>query len=284
MSDGTSSRCVTGQIHLRAMRRHVARSIRRARTAFKQNRPGLTFVSRRSHVFGLESAPATLRPPARPSATRGSNEPMILRTASRSRPTMRRSVIADDRIAQRGHRHEQRRRRDSLVNILRIGARFGAALDAVDVVAHDLADRRQTLRLAGQDDPGRKPPGAAAIERVENDVDEVAHLALAGAQPHDGRFDRSGQLAHHLAHQLGLQPGRRAEMVNEIRVAHPQVRRHRLQRDGVGPVGEQQAAGGRERQRASLFRRAAHATPRALFCRAVFLPSPLLTLLSIRNF
>ena len=114
-------------------------------------------------------------------------------------------------------------------------ARIGAALDAVYVVAHDFADRREPRRFAGQHDPGRKPPGPAAVERVEHDVDEVAELALARAQAHDRRFDRSGQLAHHLAHQLGLQPGRRAEVMNEIGVTHPQVGRHGLQRDRVGP-------------------------------------------------
>ena len=173
-------------------------------------------------------------------------------------------VIADDRVAQRRHRHEQRRGRDSLVHVLR--ARVGAALDAVDVVAHDFADRCEPRRFAGQHDPGREPPGPAAVERVEHDVDEVAELALARAQAHHRRFDRGRQLAHHLAHQLGLQAGRRAEVMNEIGVTHPEVGRHGLQRDRIRSVGQQQAARGRERQGARFLRCTSDATGIAVFC------------------
>ena len=64
----------------------------------------------------LVSTTKPLRLAAR-SSTTGNSRPMILRTASRSRPTMLAQLIADDRVAQRGHRHEQRRRRDPLVDV-----------------------------------------------------------------------------------------------------------------------------------------------------------------------
>jgi hypothetical protein len=89
------------------------------------------------------------------------------------------------------------------------------ALNAVDVIAHDLTDGRQAMRFIGQDDPGRKASCTTTIEGIEHDIDEIAHLTLASTQTHDGRFD-------------------------QIRVTHPKIRRNRLQRDGIGTFGEQE--------------------------------------------
>jgi hypothetical protein len=127
----------------------------------------------------------------------------------------------------------------TLCRILR-GDLDRTALNAVDVIAHDLTDGRQAMRFIGQDDPGRKASCTTTIEGIEHDIDEIAHLTFARAQTHDGRFDRRRELADHLTHQLGLQPRRRAEVMNQIRVTHPKIRRNRLQRDGIGTFGEQE--------------------------------------------
>jgi hypothetical protein len=50
------------------------------------------------------------------------------------------------------------------------------------------------------------------------------------------------QIADHQAHQLGLQFTRGSEVMEKIAVCHAEVVGHRLQRDGIGPVLDQELA------------------------------------------
>ena len=118
---------------------------------------------------------------------------------------------------------------------------------AGDQATDRIEDRIQGVAVAGQNHPRGERPGALAAERVEGHVDDVAGIALTGP----GRLDRLGDAARDALGdrpgELGLKPGGRAEMVEQVGMGAANFGGDRLQRHRLGPVGQQQAARGLER-------------------------------------
>ena len=207
----------------------------RVRVAFKRaKRPGLTLV--RPTSSALSDAPVANARSGRSAATSprccdarspdGSSAPMILRTASRSRPTIRRSLIADDGVAQRRHGHEQRRRSHTFVHAIGVRARLARRARRCRCsparprrpARGALASPDKTIHAASRP----APPRSNASKTISTKL-RISPLPARSRMTADSIV--RGQLAHHLAHQLGLQPRGRAEMMNQVRVAHAEVRR-----------------------------------------------------------
>ena len=106
-----------------------------------------------------------------------------------------------------------------------------------DQAVERIEDRVQGVAVAGEDHPRGERSGAFPAERVEGLVDDVAGVGLAGPRElhrfGDARRHRFGDRPG----QLGLQPGGRAEMVEEIGVRAADLRRHGLERYRLRALG-----------------------------------------------
>ena len=109
------------------------------------------------------------------------------------------------------------------------------------------------VAVAGQDHPGGKRSRTLAVEGVERAVDDLADVALADAGAFDGLGDAPGDAVRDGSGKLRLEPGGRAEMVEQVGVGPADLRGDGLERDGLWALLEQQLARGFERDGAALF-------------------------------
>jgi hypothetical protein len=126
----------------------------------------------------------------------------------------------------------------------------GAEQEAAD----RLEDRPERVAVARQDHPRRERSGAALAERVEGHVDDLARVALAVPRTFDRLGDPAGDAAGDRARKLGLEPGGRAEMMEQVGVGAADLGSDRLQRNGLRSLLEQQPRSGVERGGPALFR------------------------------
>ncbi len=114
--------------------------------------------------------------------------------------------------------------------------------ELVDQPVDRLEDRIERVEVARQDHPARERAGAFLVERVEGQIDHFARITIAGARAHH-------RVADLVRHRFGdprgerlLQPGGRAEMVQEIGMRPPDPRGDGLERDCLRPRFEQDRA------------------------------------------
>ena len=153
---------------------------------------------------------------------------------------------AEERIAERAEDEGERILGDAMLIV--------ADAEVADEAADRIEDRIERVTVAGEDHPGGKSPRAFAVEHVEGAVDDLARVDFAGTRPldrlGDGRSDRIGDGSGKLA----LETGRRPEMVEEVGMGSADLGRDRFQSDGLGAVGQQQAARGFDRGGPAFFR------------------------------
>ena len=124
----------------------------------------------------------------------------------------------------------------------------------LDQLVDRIEHRVERVAIAGEDHPGGERAGAFLAERVEGAVDDLDRIALAGAGALHRFLDARDDPAGDHRGERGLQPGGRAEMVEQIGVGLADLRRHRLQGHRLRPVLDQQPARRLERGGAALFR------------------------------
>ena len=153
---------------------------------------------------------------------------------------------AEEGVAERGQDEAQR----DLVQRA-VAVAFAELVDeVVDGGHHGL----QRLRVAGEDHPGGERAAALFAKGVERPVDDLARVRLAAAGAGDGLRDAVGDAACDIGGERGLQARGRAEMMEEVGVALADLRGHRLERHGLGAVGNEQRARSVQRGGAAAFR------------------------------
>src|SRR5205823_14968708 len=114
--------------------------------------------------------------------------------------------------------------------------------------------RVQGVTVAGEDHPRGERSSAFAAEGVEGLVDDIARVGLAGPREFDGPGNARRHRFGDGAGELGLQPGGRAEMVEQIGVGEADLRRDGLQRDGLWALAKQELTSGLDRGGPARFR------------------------------
>ena len=117
-----------------------------------------------------------------------------------------------------------------------------------------IEDRVQRIAIASEDHPGGKRSRALLAEGIEALVYDHPRVGFAGACAFDGIGDAPIHRIRDRLGELALQPGRRAEMMQEIGVGPADLCGDRLERHRLRPLLNQQLARCGERGRAAFFR------------------------------
>lgn len=144
--------------------------------------------------------------------------------------------------------HERQRALCDLVSLVTDGELGNEAPDRVE-------DRVERVPVAGEDHPRCKRAGALLAESIEALIDDDARVGLAGPRSLDGIGDAAVHGICDGLRELALQPGRRAEMMEQIRMRAADLRCDRLERYRLRTLFDQQLARGSERDRAAFFGR-----------------------------
>ena len=116
-----------------------------------------------------------------------------------------------------------------------------------------IQDGVQRIAVSGQDHPGCKRSRTFPVEGIERPVDDFAGIGFAGAGTCHGFGNAPGDPARDGSRKLRLQPGRGAEMVEQVRMGPPDFRSNGLERDGLRAFFEQQLPGRFECGGSALF-------------------------------
>ena len=152
---------------------------------------------------------------------------------------------AEQGIAQCG-KHEPKRR---LAHVML----FVADAELGDQSADGFEDRVEGVAVARQDHPGGERSGTLTVERVERAVDDFTRFSLSCACAADGFGDASGHAIGDRPGKLRLQSRGRAEVVKQIGVRAPDLRRHGLERDGLRTLFEEEETRGLQSDGTALF-------------------------------
>lgn len=104
-------------------------------------------------------------------------------------------------------------------------------------------DRVQGVSIARQDHPRRERSRTFAIEGVESTIDDFASFGFPGTSPRHGFGNAPRHPLSNGTGELGLKPGRRPEMVEQVGVGPADLRRHCFQGDRLGTLFEQKLPG-----------------------------------------
>ena len=116
-----------------------------------------------------------------------------------------------------------------------------------DEIADGIEDRVQRVAVAGQDHPCGKRAGAFAVEGVERAVDHLADVALADPGALDGLGDASRHSIRDRSGELRLQPGGRAEMMEQVSMGTADLRSDGLEGHGLRAIVQKKLARGLQR-------------------------------------
>lgn len=153
---------------------------------------------------------------------------------------------AEQGITERGEDEPE----GGFANVMRLMA-AGAKLG--DEAPQSLEDRIERVAVAGEDHPGGERSRSLAVEGIERAVDDLAGVGLVQPSPLDGIGDAGCNALGDGPDELRLQAGCRSEMVEQIGMRPPDLRRHRFQRDRLRALFKEQAARGFERGGPALF-------------------------------
>jgi len=122
-----------------------------------------------------------------------------------------------------------------------------------DHSAQRFEDRVQRIPISREDHPCGKRACAFTVERIEGQVDDLSRVRLVSAGSADGLGDIPGNPVGNKPCKLGLEAGRRPEMVEKVRVGPTDFRCHRFQCDGLWTLFEQYQPRGLECGGPALF-------------------------------
>ncbi len=111
-----------------------------------------------------------------------------------------------------------------------------------DKFGHGLTHRLQIVEVTPKARSGRKFARTALVESVEHKVYLGTWSAGVGPKLRDCFHERSLEILHHCAHQLGLEFTGRSEVVQNIGVRHTKLIGHGLERHGVRTAVNQEFA------------------------------------------
>ena len=115
------------------------------------------------------------------------------------------------------------------------------------------------LALAGEDDPADQLAGALLGEGVEHRVDDSRSVASPRRRRPIADGDRGADIVRDLLGQRAVEPGDRAEMMEQVGVGAADALGDGLQGDRGGAFADQQVARGLDRGGFALFWRQAFA-------------------------
>src|SRR3954468_4270611 len=118
--------------------------------------------------------------------------------------------LAEERIAEGGEDEPEGELGDRPVLM--------ALAEAIDETVDRFEHRIERVAVAGEDHPRGERAGAFPAERVEGAVDHLARVRLALPRARDGMADAGSDPLSYVAGERRLQPGRRAEMVEQVGV------------------------------------------------------------------
>ena len=132
-----------------------------------------------------------------------------------------------------------------------------AVAELVDEPVDGVEDRVERVAIAAEDHPGGERSGPFAVEGVEGAVDDLARIGLALALALDDPGDLGRDPLADQPRELALEPGGRAEMVEEVAVGLADPGADRLQSHRLRPRFDQQSPRGLQRGGTALLRREA---------------------------
>ncbi|PAV67078.1 hypothetical protein WR25_25851 [Diploscapter pachys] len=148
---------------------------------------------------------------------------------------------AEQRVAQR-HQHQVQR-----LFLDRPLGRLHAIGKFVDQIVDGGQDRIERIAIARQDHPARQRTRAAAVEGIEDEVDDTPRIGLPAAVAQHGIANHPRDLRRHPRDQRLLQPLRGPEVMQQVGMRAADPRADRLQRHRLRAAFDQQLLGGDQR-------------------------------------
>ena len=149
-----------------------------------------------------------------------------------------------DRLAEQGIAERQQDKPQGSVGDVMILMAHG---ELVDELVNRFEYPAERIAVPRQDHPCGKRPGAALTECIERHVDNIARIGFTHAGALDRGRDLSLDPVGHRAGELGLEPGRGAEVMEKVGVGPSDLSGDGFERNRLRPAFEQDSARGIER-------------------------------------